>query len=72
MKLKDRKELFTKADKELTKMLSQAREDLFKLNMELKQRKLKKTSQVFWKRKEIAMILTALKEKQLIKKEEEK
>ena len=72
MKLKDRKDIFTKADKELTKLLSQAREDLFKLNMELKQRKLKKTSQVFWKKKEIAMILTALREKQLVKKEEEK
>lgn len=72
MKLKDKKEIFAKSDKELKKLLSQAKEDLFKFNMELTQRKLKNTRQIFWKRKEIASILTALREKQLVKKEEVK
>lgn len=72
MKLKDKKEIFTKPEKELKKMLVQAKEDLFKFNMELAQRKLKNTRQIFWKKKEIAFILTALREKQLVKKGEEK
>jgi ribosomal protein L29 len=72
MKLKDKKELFTKSEKELKKMLSVAREDLFKFNMELSQRKLKNTRQIFWKKKEIALVLTALTEGQLAKKGEVK
>lgn len=72
MKLKDKKEIFTKSEKELKKSLLEAREELFKLNMELSQRKLKNTRQIFWKKKEIAMILTALTENKLTKIGEEK
>jgi|WetSurMetagenome_2_1015567.scaffolds.fasta_scaffold633576_3 ribosomal protein L29 len=72
MKLKDKKEIFTKPEKELKKLLSEAREELFKLNMELSQRKLKNTRQIFWKKKQIAMILTALTQAKLAVKEEVK
>ena len=47
MKLKDKKELFTKSEKELKKMLSEAKEDLFKLIIEHSQRKLKNNKQNF-------------------------
>jgi len=72
MKLKDKKEIFVKSEKELKKVLSEAKAELFKLNMEHAQRKLKNTRQIFWKKKEIAMILTALNESTLVKKGETK
>jgi ribosomal protein L29 len=65
MKSKDKKELFTKSEKELRKALKEAREALFNLNLDNRQNKLKNTRQLFWKRKEIAFILTALKEKEI-------
>jgi len=65
MKSKDRKELFTRNEKELRKALKEAKDMLFNLGIENKQNKLKNTRQIFWKKKEIAWILTALKEKQL-------
>lgn len=64
MKSKDKKELFVKKTEELRKVLSQAREDLFNLELDLSQNKLKNTSSIFLKRKEIALILTAIKEKE--------
>jgi len=69
MKSKDKKDLFTKSEKELKKTLKEAKETLFNLGIDLKQNKLKNTRQIFWKRKEIALILTALKEKELVAKE---
>ena len=65
MKSKDKKELFTKSEKELRKALKEAREALFNLNLDNRQNKLKNTRQLFWKRKEIAFILTALREKEI-------
>ena len=65
MKTKEKKELFTKSEKELRKALKEAREALFNLNLDNRQNKLKNTRQLFWKRKEIAFILTALKEKEI-------
>ena len=65
MKSKDKKELFTKSEKELRKALKEAREALFNLNLDNRQNKLKNTRQIFWKKKEIALILTALKEKEI-------
>jgi len=65
MKTKDKKELFTRSEKELRKALKEAREALFGLNLDNRQNKLKNTRQLFWKRKEIALILTALKEKEI-------
>lgn len=65
MKSKDKKELFTKSEKELRKALKEAREALFNLNMDNRQNKLKNTRQIFWKKKEITLMLTALKEKEI-------
>ncbi len=65
MKSKDRKDFFTKSEKELRKLLTEARDSLFNLRMDLSQNKLKNTSSIFNKRNEIALILTALKEKEL-------
>jgi ribosomal protein L29 len=65
MKSKDRKEFFTKSEKELRKLLTEARDSLFNLRMDLSQNKLKNTSSIFNKRNEIALILTALKEKEI-------
>ncbi len=70
MKTKDRKEIFTKTDKELIKALKEAKDALFNFNLELKQNKLKNTRQIFWKKKEIAWIMTALTEKALAKGQE--
>jgi len=65
MKSRDKKELFVKSEKELRKALKEAREAVFNLNLENRQNKLKNTRQIFWKKKEIALILTALKEKEI-------
>jgi ribosomal protein L29 len=65
MKSKDKKELFTRSEKELRKALKEAKEALFNLNLDNRQNKLKNTRQLFWKKKEIALILTALKEKEI-------
>ena len=67
MKTKDKKEIFTKSDKELKKALTEAKAALLDLMLDLKQNKLKNTRLIFWKRKEIALIKTALKEKELAK-----
>lgn len=72
MKTKDKKELFTRSEKELRKVLKETRDALFNLGLENKQNKLKNTRQIFWKKKEIAWVLTALKEKELALKKEEK
>lgn len=64
MKSKDKKDLFTKSDKELLKSLREARDSLLNLNLDISQNKLKNTRSIFWKKKEISWILTALREKQ--------
>ncbi len=64
MKTKDKKDLFTKSQLELKKLLLDAKEALFNLRIDLSQNKLKNTSSITLKRKEIALILTALKEKE--------
>jgi ribosomal protein L29 len=66
MKSRDKKELFTKSEKELRKALKEAKEALFNLNLDNKQNKLKNTRQLFWKKKEIALIFTALREKEIL------
>ena len=65
MKSRDKKELFAKSEKELRKALKEAKEAVFNLNLDNRQNKLKNTRQIFWKKKEIALILTALKEKEI-------
>ncbi len=73
MKTKDRKQIFEKSENELKKALKEAKEALFNLNLDLGQNKLKNTRSIFWKKKEIAWISTALSEKKLeVKKEESK
>jgi ribosomal protein L29 len=67
MKSKNKKEIFAKTEKELRKTLTDARSALLDLVLDLRQNKLKNTRQIFWKKKEIALILTALKEKELSK-----
>lgn len=65
MKTKDKKDLFTKTDKELKKLLLDAKDNLFNLRIDLSQNKLKNTTSLMLKRKEIAWILTALREKEI-------
>jgi ribosomal protein L29 len=72
MKLKDKKQIFEKSEKELVKSLKEGKDALLNLNLDLKQNKLKNTRSIFWKKKEIAYILTALSEKRFQKKEETK
>ena len=67
MKTKDRKEIFTKTENELKKALMDAKKALLDFNLDLSQNKLKNTRQIFWKKKEIAWIKTAMKEKELVK-----
>lgn len=67
MKIKQKNELFGKSENELKKLLSDTRSDLFNLRLDLSQNKLKNTSSIFLKRKEVALILTALKEKEFEK-----
>ena len=66
MKTKEKKDLFTKSSNELGKLLSEAREDLVNLNLEKVQNKLKNQRSIFMKRKEIALIATALREKKIL------
>lgn len=70
MKVKDKKEIFTKTINELKGVLKDKRNELFNLKIELSQRKLKNMKEVFFKRKEIALILTAIREKELLEKTE--
>ncbi len=72
MKIKDKKDIFTKSEKELKKSLQEAKDALFNFMLDNKQNKLKNTRQIFWKKKEIALILTVLREKSLSAKEEVK
>ncbi len=64
MRIKEKKELFTKTIQELKKVLSETRQELFLLKQDLAQSKLKDTSTISRKRKDIARILTIIKEKE--------
>lgn len=64
MKSKDIKELHLKTIEELKAMLSQAKDELFLLKMQLRQNKLKNKRLIFLKRKDIAKVATILKEKE--------
>lgn len=67
---KDLKEIVSKTEKELRDLVKEKREELFHLNLDLRQNKLKNTRSIFNTRKEIARILTLIKEKELVQKEE--
>ncbi len=62
---KDIKDISSRTEKDLRDLLKTKREDLFKLNLDNKQNKLKNTRIIFNTRKEIARVMTLIKEKQL-------
>ena len=65
MKTKEKKDLHTKSIAELRTMLKNAKDAVFTAKLEKSQNKLKNTSSLFLKRKEIAQILTIMKEKEI-------
>lgn len=67
MKTKEKKDLHTKTIKELRTMLKNARDAVFEAKIEKSQNKLKNTRAIFLKRKEIAQILSIIKEKEIEK-----
>lgn len=69
---KDLKEIVSKTEKELKELLIEKRKDLLNLNLDNKQHKLKNTRAIFNTRKEIARILTLLREKEFASKEANK
>lgn len=74
MKAKDKKELLTKSIKELNNLVSEAKDAMVELKLNLTQHKLKDTSSIFYKRREIAQMMTVIRMKELaaIKVEEKK
>ncbi|MEK7534218.1 MAG: 50S ribosomal protein L29 [Patescibacteria group bacterium] len=68
MKLKDKQTFRTNSLKELKNLLEKARNELFLLKLDKAQNKLKNTRSIFLKRKEIALILTLIREKELVEK----
>ncbi len=67
MKTKEKKDLHTKSLAELKTLLKNAKEELFNDRLEKAQNKLKNPRKIFIKRKEIAQILTVMKEKEFVK-----
>ncbi|MDP3988510.1 MAG: 50S ribosomal protein L29 [Candidatus Levybacteria bacterium] len=67
MKTKVKKDLHAKTLKELQTELKEAREQLFSLKLDKAQNKLKNLRAVFTKRKDIARILSIIKEKEFQK-----
>ncbi len=65
MKTKDKKELHLKSVKELGNVIRDAKDTLSNLRLDKTQNKLKNTSLLSLKRKEIAQMLTILREKEL-------
>jgi len=68
MRLKDKQTLRLNTLQEFKKMLEKARNELFLLKIDKAQNKLKNTRSLFLKRKEIALILTLIREKELVEK----
>lgn len=62
---KDMKEIYSRTEKELKVLLFEKKKELFNLKLDNKQNKLKNTRIIFNTRKEIARILTLIKEKEL-------
>ncbi len=65
---KDLKAIYTKSVKELKDLLIDKRKELFNLKIDNKQNKLKNTRIIFNTRKEIARIMTLIREKELTEK----
>lgn len=64
MKTKEKKDLFNKTVPELKLLLKETRDSLFTFRMEHSKKKLKNTRSIFQKRKDIAKILTVIREKE--------
>lgn len=62
---KDIKEIANQTDKELLESLKNKKAELFKLRLDKEQIKLKNTRSIYNTRKEIARIMTLIKEKEL-------
>lgn len=65
MKKRDLKDFTNKPVEELRKALTDSRKELFTMRMDVSLGKIKNTRTLFWKRKEIAYILTQLRRKEL-------
>ena len=65
MKSKDKKELHAKSIKELTNLVAEAKDALVGLRLDKTQNKIKNTSILSLKRKEIAQMLTIIRLKEL-------
>lgn len=65
MKSKDKKELHLKSIKELSNLVVQAKDALAELKLDKTQNKLKNTSMLTLKRREIAQMLTIMRLKEL-------
>ena len=68
MKTKDKKELHLKSIRELQKQAEDAKDMLVGLVLEKTQNKLKNTSSISIKKKEVAQILTVIRMKELSEK----
>lgn len=66
MNKNDKKDIFSRSIIELRKNLHDAKKDMFQLIVDNSQFKLKDNRQIFHKKKEIARILTAIREKELV------
>lgn len=67
MKLREKKDLRTKTKKDLLDLLKEKKERVSSLMVEQSQNKLKNTRQIFNLRKDIAIILTFLREMEFTK-----
>lgn len=65
MKTREKKDLHTKEALELTKLLKEAKNALFTLQMDHAQRKLQNTKELFLKKRDIAQIASILKTKEV-------
>ena len=64
MKTKDKQAIRAKTLEELKTFLKEAKDALYLLKLEMSQNKLKNLRSIFWKRKEMAIIATIIKEKE--------
>jgi ribosomal protein L29 len=72
MKTKEKKELHAKSIKELSNLIAEAKNALVELKLEKTQNKIKNTSSLSVKRKEIAQMLTVMRLKELAENQAKK
>lgn len=66
MKTNEKKELAEKTIQELQVLLKEAKDRLFVLHLQKSQFKLKNVRSLFWKRKEIALLMTVIQGKERV------